>query len=160
MLKEPDKEKFDETELELERERAKQELEENLRVEAKREYQRMVADMREQVMNFMAENPEMVLPEVAEQFGIREHTIRAWKAHRTMGTYSRREEPEKPGAGDEEPLFAMNKKKQRRLGFVLRKRHTAFIHYFDKTPEGIICPHFWVLAFANGCPFACNPQNC
>ena len=96
MLKEPDQEKYDETELELERERAKQELEENMRVEAKREYQRMVAGLREQVMNFMAENQEMTLPEVAEQFGIREHTIRAWKAHRTMGTYSRREEPEKP----------------------------------------------------------------
>jgi spore photoproduct lyase len=27
---------------------------------------------------------------------------------------------------------------------------------FTQTPPGIVCPHFYVLAHANGCPFACD----
>jgi len=155
MLKEPGKNDYNATELELDRERAKAELEESLRAEAQREYQRMVAAMRDQVLNFIAENPKMPVSQVAENFGIREHTIRAWKAHRTMGTYQKRGQPQ-PVEPDSEPLFNLNKKIQRKRGFVLRKRHTAFIHYFDKTPPGIICPHFHILAFANGCVYQCQ----
>lgn len=28
--------------------------------------------------------------------------------------------------------------------------------YFDKTPSDINCPHFWMFAWANGCPFKCS----
>jgi spore photoproduct lyase len=155
MLKDPDKKGYDDTEVQLDRERARTELEENIRAEAYKEYQRMVSGMREQVLNFLAENPGMSLAEAAEQFGTREHTIRAWKAHCTMGTYDGKQAARKADPTDE-PLLALNKKKARKSGFVLRKRHTAFIHYFDKTPQGIVCPHFYILAFANGCPFECQ----
>jgi len=155
MLRGKDKEKYGDTELELDRERAKTELEEDMRAEASREYQRMVSSMREKVLEYMAVNPGAPLAEVAEKFGIKEHTVRAWKAHRTMGTYLGKSVPV-PGEREDEPLFRLNKKKQRQQGFVLRKRQTSFIHYFDKTPEGIICPHFYILAFANGCPFECQ----
>ena len=37
-----------------------------------------------------------------------------------------------------------------------RSRRSAFIRYFDATPPGIVCPHFHVLAHANGCPFRCD----
>lgn len=36
-----------------------------------------------------------------------------------------------------------------------RPRVSAFIRYFDKTPPGIICPHFYILAHANGCIYEC-----
>jgi len=146
--------KLSKTELELETERARNELEETRSSVLKKEYQKAARGLREEALAFIAENPDLTLAEVAEKFGIREHTIRAWKAHKTMGTYSG-----KRRAGEErnsEPLFSLNKKKQRKLGFVLRRRHTSFIHYFDKTPPGIICPHFYILAFANGCPFHCD----
>ena len=29
------------------------------------------------------------------------------------------------------------------------------IHLFDKTKGDIVCPHFWILAWARGCPFNC-----
>lgn len=29
------------------------------------------------------------------------------------------------------------------------------LHYFRKTPASIVCPHFWELRWAYGCPFAC-----
>jgi spore photoproduct lyase len=38
---------------------------------------------------------------------------------------------------------------------VRRPRASPFVRYFDRTPEGIVCPHFHVLAHANGCPFRC-----
>jgi len=160
--KEPEKEKFIRTELELEQERAKEELEESLRIFTQKEYKNKVRELRDQVLDFIQENPKMPLSEVAEQFGIREHTIRAWKAHCTMGTYEKENQRRSAGNSvcDPEPaqekLFGLNKKKQRKFGFVLRKRHTSFIHYFDKTPPGIICPHFYILAFANGCPYKCD----
>ena len=31
----------------------------------------------------------------------------------------------------------------------------SIIDYFDKTPEGIVCPHFWELKWANGCNYKC-----
>jgi len=40
--------------------------------------------------------------------------------------------------------------------FVERIRKSAFIHEFTKTPPGVICPHFFALAHANGCPYSCD----
>lgn len=40
--------------------------------------------------------------------------------------------------------------------FLQRPRKSKFISYFDKTPPGIVCPHFWILAHANNCPYACD----
>jgi len=40
--------------------------------------------------------------------------------------------------------------------FVERVRKSAFIHEFTKTPPGVVCPHFFVLAHANGCPYSCD----
>lgn len=37
-----------------------------------------------------------------------------------------------------------------------KERKTPFIGLFDKTPEGINCPHFWKFATAIGCPFSCS----
>lgn len=37
-----------------------------------------------------------------------------------------------------------------------RFRKGKFIRFFDKTPEGINCPHFWILAWANGCVYQCK----
>lgn len=37
-----------------------------------------------------------------------------------------------------------------------KERKTPFIHYFDKTPEGIHCPHFWILSPMLGCPYNCT----
>jgi spore photoproduct lyase len=36
-----------------------------------------------------------------------------------------------------------------------RPRRSKFIRYFDKTPPGIVCPHFYLLAHGNGCLFRC-----
>jgi len=30
------------------------------------------------------------------------------------------------------------------------------IRLFDKTPLGIVCPHFWILNWARGCPYRCS----
>lgn len=30
------------------------------------------------------------------------------------------------------------------------------IRLFDKTPPGIVCPHFWILNWARGCPYDCS----
>jgi spore photoproduct lyase len=40
-------------------------------------------------------------------------------------------------------------------GYETQRRTGPFIRYFDKTPKGILCPHFWHLAWANGCPYRC-----
>lgn len=37
-----------------------------------------------------------------------------------------------------------------------RERRTNFIRLFTKTPPGIVCPHFFILATSNGCPFDCH----
>lgn len=36
-----------------------------------------------------------------------------------------------------------------------RERKSGFVRLFDKTPPGIVCPHFYILAHANGCPYDC-----
>lgn len=38
----------------------------------------------------------------------------------------------------------------------MRPRKSFFIHYFDKTPPGIVCPHYYVFSHANGCPYSCD----
>lgn len=30
------------------------------------------------------------------------------------------------------------------------------IRLFDKTPEGVVCPHFYLLSWARGCPYSCS----
>ena len=30
------------------------------------------------------------------------------------------------------------------------------IRLFDKTPPGVVCPHFWILNWARGCPYSCS----
>ena len=35
------------------------------------------------------------------------------------------------------------------------KRYPHILYYFRKTPESIVCPHFWELRWAYGCPFDC-----
>jgi len=41
------------------------------------------------------------------------------------------------------------------MEFASRPRKSKFIRYFDKTPPGIVCPHFYILAHANGCIYRC-----
>lgn len=39
---------------------------------------------------------------------------------------------------------------------ILKKnRKSEFISYFENTPPGIMCPHFWQLKHANGCIYDC-----
>ena len=155
-MKKPKKDELSKTELELTAEQAKRELEEYLARVKKEEWNNYLRSIRQQVLDFVDANPHLPLSEVAEKFGIKEYTIRAWKAHRTMGTYNKQKKPKKEKTQEEEPLFHLNKKLQRKAGFVLRRRYSKFIHYFDKTPAGIVCPHFYILAFANGCIFKCD----
>lgn len=35
------------------------------------------------------------------------------------------------------------------------KAYPKILHYFRKTPASIVCPHFWELRWAYGCPFEC-----
>jgi spore photoproduct lyase len=39
---------------------------------------------------------------------------------------------------------------------LFRERKSNFIRLFDKTPEGVICPHFYELILSNGCPYDCS----
>ena len=39
---------------------------------------------------------------------------------------------------------------------VRRIRKSPFVRLFDKTPQGVICPHFYELILSNGCPFRCS----
>ena len=34
-------------------------------------------------------------------------------------------------------------------------RHPRILYYFRKTPKSIVCPHFWELRWAYGCPYDC-----
>jgi len=36
-----------------------------------------------------------------------------------------------------------------------RVRKSPFVRLFDKTPPGVICPHFYELVLSNGCPYRC-----
>lgn len=155
--KKPGDREWDETQDQSEIEAAEHELRQDLEKTAEREYQRMAADLRWAVLDFIDSNPDMSPVEVASHFGLKEGSIRAWKAHVTMGTYRRkRERDEDFTERTQQKLFSPTYKKGKKPGFVERKRYTRFIHYFDKTPEGIICPHFYILAHANGCPYECQ----
>ncbi|HHY35114.1 MAG TPA: hypothetical protein GX510_05710 [Firmicutes bacterium] len=37
-----------------------------------------------------------------------------------------------------------------------RERKAEFVRLFDKTPLGVVCPHFYELILSNGCPFDCD----
>ncbi len=137
-----------------------QEAEEELREESgrisEREYQKMAADLRWEVLEYVDAHPDKPVQEVADFFGIKEGTIRAWKAHSTMGTYGKKSKNKSlPSPGGQRPLFKPEKEMPS-SPYLERKRHSNFIHYFDKTPPGIVCPHFYILAHANGCPYACH----
>lgn len=41
------------------------------------------------------------------------------------------------------------------MSVVRRKRKSKFIKLFDKTPDGVVCPHFYELVLSNGCPYDC-----
>jgi spore photoproduct lyase len=155
-----DEERLEDHEAELAAQEAEVELHEDMNRISEREYQKMAADLRWEALEYVDAHPDKSVIEVAELFGLKEGTIRAWKAHRTMGTYRRGAEA--PSI-DSEPV---TKKKQRHLfrerkepkpaSFIERKRYSNFIHFFNKTPPGIVCPHFHILAHANGCPFYCD----
>ncbi|MCX6096692.1 MAG: hypothetical protein NT125_08315 [Candidatus Bipolaricaulota bacterium] len=38
---------------------------------------------------------------------------------------------------------------------IQRVRKSPFVRRFTKTPEGVLCPHFYELVLSNGCPYAC-----
>lgn len=40
--------------------------------------------------------------------------------------------------------------------FSFRQRKSPFVKLFDKTPDGVRCPHFYELVLSNGCPFNCR----
>lgn len=46
--------------------------------------------------------------------------------------------------------------KNSKMPITYKERKTPFIGLFDKTPEGINCPHFWKFAVAIGCPYQCS----
>jgi len=37
-----------------------------------------------------------------------------------------------------------------------RERKSKFTRLFDKTPPGVVCPHFYELILSNGCPYDCS----
>jgi len=37
-----------------------------------------------------------------------------------------------------------------------RQRKSKFVRLFDKTPAGVVCPHFYELILSNGCPYDCS----
>jgi spore photoproduct lyase len=37
-----------------------------------------------------------------------------------------------------------------------RDRKSKFVRLFDKTPPGVVCPHFYELILSNGCPYNCS----
>lgn len=127
----------------------------------KREYTDQTRELRWKVLTYSYEHSDLSLSEVAQLFGIKEHTIRAWKAHLTMGTYEKKKQKQREELEARWERYINESQTPKPLvknkkGFIERKRSSKFIHYFDQTPAGIICPHFYILAFANGCPFQCE----
>jgi len=39
---------------------------------------------------------------------------------------------------------------------IRRERKSKFVRLFDKTPPGVVCPHFYELILSNGCPYNCS----
>jgi spore photoproduct lyase len=176
-----DEERIEDQEAEQAAAEAEAELREDADRLSEREYQKMAGDLRWEVLEYVDAHPEKSVIEVAEFFGLREGSIRAWKAHRTMGTYQSgaanhaapspaapnhaapshaapapAAKPDAPARRPpRQPDLFRGPKEQKPPPYLERKRFSNFIHYFDKTPPGIVCPHFHILAHANGCPFAC-----
>jgi len=150
-----DEERLEAHEAELAAGEAEDELREETDKATEREYQKMAADLRWEVLEYLDAHPDKPVTEAAELFGLREGTLRAWKAHRTMGTYQESAREAGPRRRRQGSLFK-EKKEKPPPAFLERKRFSNFIHYFDKTPPGVVCPHFYVLAHANGCPFSCD----
>jgi hypothetical protein len=98
-----DEERVEDHEAETAAAEAHAELKEELDRLTEREYQKMAADLRWEALEFIDAHPERSAVEVAEFFGLREGTIRAWKAHRTMGTYQENRTGA-AGRGEEEHL--------------------------------------------------------
>lgn len=155
-----DEERLEDHEAEQAAAEAEAELREDAQRLSEREYQKMAGDLRWEVLEYVDAHPEKSVVEVAEFFGLREGSIRAWKAHRTMGTYRAGATPpaaheDTPARRPRQPDLFREPKEHKPPAYLERKRFSNFIHYFDKTPPGIVCPHFHILAHANGCPFAC-----
>ncbi len=137
-----------------------EELHDEMHHITEKEYANMAADLRWEVLEYVDAHPDKPVTEIAEFFGLKEGTIRAWKAHRTMGTYKHSRERKSHGEtppgkkAGQAPLF--KEKTMKEPPFLERKRYSNFIHFFDKTPPGIVCPHFYILAHANGCPYQCD----
>jgi len=141
---------------EISRQEAEAELQRDLGKVMEREYQSMASDLRWEVLDYLDSHPDEPLVEVAQRFGVKEGSIRAWKAHLTMGTYRRQTQRKQDQIRrNQEPLFKSPSAKQG-PHYLERKRYSTFIHLFDKTPPGVVCPHFFILAHANGCPYDCQ----
>lgn len=39
---------------------------------------------------------------------------------------------------------------------IKRERKSKFIRLFEKTPPGVVCPHFYEFILSNGCPYDCS----
>lgn len=39
---------------------------------------------------------------------------------------------------------------------ITRTRKSEFVKLFEKTPPGVVCPHFYELILSNGCPYKCS----
>jgi spore photoproduct lyase len=39
---------------------------------------------------------------------------------------------------------------------IVRERKSPFVRLFNKTPQEVLCPHFYELILSNGCPFDCS----
>lgn len=42
------------------------------------------------------------------------------------------------------------------MPIIRRQRKSRFVKLFDKTPPGVVCPHFHELILSNGCPYDCS----
>jgi len=42
------------------------------------------------------------------------------------------------------------------ISVISRQRKSKFVRLFDKTPPGVVCPHFYELVLSNGCPYDCS----
>ncbi len=139
----------------LEAEEALQDMGRQMEKISEQEYRKMASDLRWEVLDFCDQNPQMSVTSIAERFGIKEGTIRAWKAHLTMGTYQRQMETFRERTRKSQTSM-FESEPEPDQSFSERKRQSNFIHFFDKTPPGVVCPHFHILAHANGCPYECQ----
>jgi len=50
----------------------------------------------------------------------------------------------------------MDEQESQTRGLDSRTRKTPFIHKMDKSAAGVVCPSYYVLSHANGCPYRCD----